>query len=325
MLSNILSMARKVRRSEHFKSLVATRKRMSIKARQRLNEGIFSIEIEAKLGFFGVMQMILFVLVYCEENALWPDISAKGGIYGDETATVDWFRVLFDCLRTPPPAIARRLRDRSAIRTSKIRDVSELGFRTDYEMSLSLAKASSLFNEYYRPARDVVANVDSISQNLGISKATLGVHFRGTDKVHEAGPVSWTLLCKSVEKIAAQRPELTAILLASDDVAFIEFFKHHSFALPLILAPAAYMPKGSRPIHFSGHPGLAIGREALVTCLLLARCGFLVKTASYLSGWAKIFNPSLPVWLLSPQLGRGYFPDRALWSDQMLGRVNFAS
>ena len=184
---------------------------------------------------------------------------------------------------------------------------------------------SSLFNDHYRPAADVIADVDSISNALDISKVTLAVHYRGTDKVHEAGQVSWDLICGSVDRILVQRPDLTAILLASDDVGFIEFFKNRRFKPPVILAPAAYMPKGSTPIHFSGHPGLAIGREALVTCLLLARSGFLIETTSYLSGWAKIFNPSLPVWLLSPQLGRGFFPDRALWSDQVPGRVSFTS
>jgi hypothetical protein len=82
------------------------------------------------------------------------------------------------------------------------------------------------------------------------------------------------------------------------------------------------MPKGGRPIHYSGYPGLEIGREALVTCLLLSRCGFLVKTPSYLSAWAKIFNPGLPVWLITPaSLGDEMFPDRALWREQESGKI----
>ena len=68
MLSNILSIARRLRRSDRFKSLIATGKRMSIMSRQFLNKGIFSIEIEARSGFFAVMQMILFIFAYCDEN-----------------------------------------------------------------------------------------------------------------------------------------------------------------------------------------------------------------------------------------------------------------
>jgi hypothetical protein len=31
------------------------------------------------------------------------------------------------------------------------------------------------------------------------------------------------------------------------------------------------------------------------------------------------------VWLSSPPLGRGFFPDRVLWSDQVQGKVSFQS
>ena len=75
------------------------------------------------------------------KTGLWPDISAKGGVYGDKSASVDWFGMLFERVRAPLLAMARRLDDRSAIQTSKVRDVSELGFRAQYEMRMSLARA----------------------------------------------------------------------------------------------------------------------------------------------------------------------------------------
>jgi hypothetical protein len=55
----------------------------------------------------------------------------------------------------------------------------------------------------------------------------------------------------------------------------------------------------------------------------LSRCGFLIKTASYLSAWSKILNPELPVWLVAPPIGGGFFPDRVLWHDQEAGIVRF--
>jgi hypothetical protein len=322
MLTRLLSAAKQIRRSDTFKDAVATPKRWAIARQQRTNGGIFSIEIESVSGFFAVMQTILFILLYCEENWLYPDISAKGGIYGDATGTVDWFGELFDTVQTPDPSIASKLHARSGFRTSRIRGVEELGFRTRYDRGLSLAKASALFNSHYRASAGVIKDVDSVCERLNISSSTLAVHYRGTDKVHEAGIVSPSLVCGAVEKIARTR-RFEQILLASDDLPFIRHFQSYPFELPITVAPAVYMPAAGKAIHFSGHPGLAIGREALVTCLLLSRCGFLIKTPSYLSGWAKIINPLLPVWLISPLLSRGLFPDRQLWMDQESGTVKY--
>jgi hypothetical protein len=319
----IISLAKRIRRSATFKLVIAGPTRLLIAARQRANRGVFSIEIEATAGFFAVMQTILFILLFCEKKHLHADISAKGGIYGEETGTVDWFAQLFEPLKIPEPSLAKRLQNRSDIRTSRIKGIEDLGFRSRYEMSLTLAEASALFNSHYRPRADVLAEVDAICDQLAISTSTLAVHYRGTDKIHEAGNMPWQVMFEAVEKMAAARPALTNILLASDETAFIESFLRHSFKIPVAIAPARYMPRGQVPVHFSGHPGLAIGREALLTCLLLSRCGFLIKTASYLSGWAKVLNPDLPTWLISPQYGRGQFPDRALWLDQISGRQGF--
>ena len=320
MAVGLLSIARKIRRSYAFKNTVAAPKRLAVKTQQRRNSGIFSVEIHGTSGFFAIMQMILFILIHCRDHGLYPDISAKGGIYGEESGTIDWFAELFENIARPSLLIAERLSKRTDIRTARIKDESELGFRSQYQMQLSLAEASELFNGRYRPAAIVRTDVESIARRIGISEKTLAVHYRGTDKVHEAGLVPWSSVCERVATIASNRPELTELFLATDEVEFAEYFKNWPFKLPVILAPAEYLPVGKRPVHYSGHPGLAIGREALITCLLLARCGFLLKTSSYLSGWAKILNPALPVWLIAPPT-EGYFPDRALWQDQQEGKI----
>jgi hypothetical protein len=325
VVSDILRIARKIRRSTAFKTVVSTPKRLSVKAIQQLNRGIFSVEIRANAGFFAVMQMILFILIHCRKNGLYPDVSAKGGIYGEETGTIDWFSELFESIQRPPSATAACLAERRYIRTSIISDEGELGFRSQYDLRLSLAEASELFNSHYRPSAAVCSEVDAIVNRIGISRTTLAVHYRGTDKVHEAGLVPWHLVCERVAAIVSKKRQFTEIFLATDEVEFAEYFKNWPFELPTILAPAEYLPMGNRPVHFSGHPGLAIGREALITCLLLTRCGFLLKTASYLSGWAKILNPELPVYLIASPIGAGFFPDRALWHDQQSGRVAFGA
>jgi hypothetical protein len=63
MASRLLSIARKIRRSDAFKNTVAAPKRLAVKTQQRLNRGIFSVEIQGNSGFFAIMQIGLFISV----------------------------------------------------------------------------------------------------------------------------------------------------------------------------------------------------------------------------------------------------------------------
>jgi hypothetical protein len=312
MLRKVVDRAKQIRRSEGFKHSVAMPRRISLHAKQRLNRGVFSIEIQENSGFFSVMQMVLFILMYCDEKCLTPCISARGGLYGDVEGKLDWFPVFFEAVH---PTLGAAVTHK--VRTSTVRDLVHLGFRERYECRLQLRSASELFFAYYRPAAHVFEEVDAICRTLGIGSSTLGAHFRGTDKTLEAVPVSWGSFCRQVESTLAENPHLTDIFISSDERAFIDFFIAWPFGKPVTVAPAKHLACGSTPVHFSGYPGLEIGREALVSCLLLANCGFLVKTPSYLSAWSKIFNPSLPVKLVSPPRPDAFwFPDSRLWLEQ---------
>jgi hypothetical protein len=313
MLKKVVDRARQLRRSEGFKHSVATPLRLSLYARQRLNRGVFAIEIRENSGFFSVMQMVLFILMYCDEKRLTPCISARGGLYGDPEGKTDWFSTFFEPVMTASTAQVTR-----KIRTSTVRDLVELGFRQRYEARLQLASASELFFRHYRLASHVEKEVDSICQSFDIGALTLGAHFRGTDKTLEAIPVSWGSFCHQIEGALADNPHLTNIFVSSDEPEFLSFFSAWPFSRPVKVAPAKLLARGKTPVHFSGYPGLEIGREALVSSLLLARCGFLVKTPSYLSAWSKIFNPLLPVKLVSPPRQDAFwFPDSRLWLEQV--------
>lgn len=320
MYRNILDLAKGVRRSEEFKYAVATPRRLALHATQHLNRGVFSIEIHEISGLFSVLQMVVFILMYCEEKGLTPQISARGRIYGDAEGKTDWFSELFETVQTQPANVWSRKGWSRKINTSKIEDLVDLGFRKKYERLLEIDSASRLFLSHYRPAASIATEVRSISQTLGLGTSTLGVHFRGTDKKGEAVTVSRDQFCDLVACVLKENPHLTSILVSSDELAFIEYFSARSFGVPVKLVPARYLASGTRPVHFSGYPGLEIAREALISCLLLANCGFLIKTPSYLSAWSKIFNPALPVRLSSPPLRDAYwFPDSRLWDEAVAG------
>jgi len=311
MIGNLIDIARQIRQSEGFKNALNTPVRLSLHGRQRLNRGYFVIEIRATSGFFSVMQIVLCCLLYCDERNLTPMISARGGSYGDAEGKVDWFGECFDNI-APLPVPPEGLR----LRTSIVSDLSDLGFRR-YELGLELKRASAVFLSNFRPAAAIRAEVGDICQRLGIGASTLGVHFRGTDKKYEAHTIEWDALCRMVETTLATDPQLKNIFVSSDEQAFLDYFVKREFGVPVNVAPARLLATGEKPVHFSGHPGLAIGREALVTSLLLASCGYLLKTPSYLSAWSKVFNPSLPVKLVVPPRDSAFwFPDSQIWSEQ---------
>jgi hypothetical protein len=315
MLRRVVDRVRQFRRSEGFKHSVATPIRFSLHARQRLNRSIFAIEIRENSGFFSVMQMVLFILMHCEEKRLTPRISARGGLYGDPEGRIDWFSALFESVRPSSAAPLPR-----KVRTSTVRDLVQLGFRQRYEAGLRLQSASELFRSYYRPASSIRDEVESICNRLAIDQSTLGVHFRGTDKKIEAMTVPWIDFCRLVEQTLALNPQLTNIFVSSDEQAFIDFFCAWPFSRPINVAPAELLSNGETPVHFSGYPGLEIGREALVSSLLLSNCGYLVKMPSYLSAWSKIFNPDLPVTLAAPPRPDAFwFPDSQIWLGQDVG------
>ncbi|MFM0022052.1 O-fucosyltransferase family protein [Paraburkholderia azotifigens] len=312
MLNKLIDIARHIRRSERFKHSISTPGRITLHAQQRLNRGYFAIEIRAHSGFFSVMQMVLFILMYCEEKRLTPLISARGGIYGDAEGKVDWFSEYFDTIGAVPLPTSN-----VRVRTSVVRDLGGLGFRRRYEPRLDLRHASALFRSHYQPAAPIRDEVDAIRKRLGIGASTLGVHFRGTDKKVEAHTIAWEAFCRLVEETLAEEPQLNSIFVSSDEQAFLDYFAKWDFPVPVSVAPARLLATGSTPVHFSGHPGLAIGREALVASLLLASCGYLVKTPSYLSAWSKMFNLSLPVKLaVPPREGAFWFPDSQIWNEQ---------
>lgn len=127
----------------------------------------------------------------------------------------------------------------------------------------------------------------------------------------------WIEFCRLVEQTLALNPQLTNILVSSDEQAFVDFFREWPFNRPVSVAPAKLLSKGEMPVHFSGYPGLEIGREALISSLLLSQCGHLVKMPSYLSAWSKIFNPELPVTLAVPPRPEAFwFPDSQIWTVQ---------
>ncbi|MFL2832353.1 MAG: hypothetical protein ACJ0BK_01920 [Coraliomargaritaceae bacterium] len=146
---------------------------------------------------------------------------------------------------------------------------------------------------------DVLNMIDAFAGDHFAGKETIGIHYRGTDKVHgrssEANHVSYT---KIYEMIKMQKPE-TMVFVATDEQNFIDFIKDRLG--DRVLSINAQRSSDGLPIHHqtervdANFDCYKIGLEAIMDCFLLARTNLLIRTDSNLSRVSTYLNPSLPV------------------------------
>lgn len=283
----------------------------------RLSRGAnaLDVEIDAKLGFFAQLNWCLYILAYCEERALHPNIRLIGAQYG-VASNRDWFHDFFDEVEGNEHAgLSHGESNGNKVAKLSIRHINETRFASLYASSMTIERAHQLFRSHYRikPHIETYVN-DFVTRELS-NGAAIGVHYRGTDKKSEAEPVNWLSCFNSVIKCASDHTEVKSVFLSSDDPRFIDWFSNHAKGtLTVISHPDEERSRDEQPVHTNRNGnGQRKGFEALVNCLLLSRCAALIRTASFLSGWSSIFNPLLPITLLNePYACTQWFPDREL-------------
>ncbi len=188
----------------------------------------------------------------------------------------------------------------------------------DYELlgqssTPDLARARALFKAHLRfaPATDV--ELAQARVRLPDLSRTVGVHYRGTDKVLEANRPSRQAALATVRE-ALHRTGCRDVLVATDEPSFADWLCGalpdavlHEYARPAT-------PPGV-PVHFAPGDPLRKSLEAVTLIRLLAACGALVRSPSYLSAWAQLLAPAMPVRILDPEaLRTPLFPERELFA-----------
>lgn len=146
---------------------------------------------------------------------------------------------------------------------------------------------------------DVLDMIDTFAYDHFSGKTTIGVHYRGTDKVNNISPeadrVSYT---KIYEMIRIQNSR-AMVFVATDEQNFIDFMKDRLG--DRVFSINAQRSTDDLPIHHqiervgANFDRYKIGLEAIMDCYLLARTNLLIRTDSNLSRISMHLNPSLPV------------------------------
>lgn len=288
---------------------------------QRYNHGFFAVNIRAEVGFFAQLNWCIYVFAHCKQLGLKPAVTLSSPFYTCENGD-NWLAYYFD-----GPAISAEGTDWMAgldVKVSHVSTIRQLGFRVNYGEQMTLDRANHLFKENLFLKEEVRTYIDRFVEGNFATKRVVGVHFRGTDKSLEASPVSFDHVARTVNEYLHNRPETTAIFVASDEGSFIDKMCRNFDGVEVICHPDSLRSSDGSAIHTQQREGdnYLKGRDALVNCLLLSRCDTLIRTASFLSGWSSVFNPSLPVIMLNrPYEHKTWFPDSVILENATLVNV----
>jgi len=275
--------------------------------RMRANRGICSIEIaNVGAGFFAQMTWCLYLLEYCQRHNLIPDIRLAGDSYRDPNRGPNWLDYYFDLARSSPSdELARGIRY-----TKKALEWEDMG--QPIGAAMSVEDGARILHCYLTPKPHIMRIVDDFWQTLNPDGPVIGVHFRGTDKSSEAPRVSLDYCLSIIKQCINETDTVHKVLLASDEQKFIDFIKQSLTEVAVYSRNDHYRSRGANepPVFLGEGGGYEKGEDALVNALLLSKCTTLIRTTSFLSAWASIFNPQLRVILLNkPYDDKLWFPE----------------
>lgn len=255
------------------------------------------------MGFFAHLNWCAEILFYCQKRGLRAQMSCTSPGYRDPERSANWLSYFFDLFHGTPHI------------DFCIAHISELCIPEKFFDGQTVERTSELLWCNLPIKQEISAKVDEFCDEHFRGKKILGVHFRGTDKAVEAPRVSEQAMRETVSNYLKTNNDVDALFVASDERSFQRYMRDSFPDIPIIHSQSN-VEAGYKVDLGSGN--YRKGEEALIDCLLLSRCGAVVRTASFLSAWASIFNPKLPIVMVNrPYEHSLWFPDRALIARSM--------
>lgn len=245
---------------------------------------IITIPEDLVEGLFGQVFLWIFeILPYLEEQDIVPEWQIRSKLYGDPE---QGFIVIPGLLE---PNVLKDISGRQPrlVKLLTLRDQGTVTLGNDWEY------LSELWSKYFSIPDRIAERADRFT-NLG---EALGLHYRGTDKnkaVEETNYVSEDDFLLVTDDFIGGHPEISKIFLASDENSFIERVR--------LRYPNHEVIESGPVVHHKdtgSGSGFAKGEHAILDCLLLSRCKYLLKCQSALSGFAKVLNPKLEAFRIS--------------------------
>lgn len=287
------------------------------RARQSRSGHLLVVEVNSWVGLFAHLETFLEISLHCERYNLTPCFMSTSSQYVDPQRGPNWFEYFFTNLQLSAED-SEKIKN-GQVPICRIEGIRQLGLPEDYDPQLNLRMAAQLIRKYIGIKSHVLEKVDTFVTTYFKNRSVLGIHYRGTDK--RSSPISYSDFRKSIDNFLLKNPAFDCLFVSSDEQSFVDFIKNEfRHTLSVFYHDDHERSKTKIAIHRSkSGDGFRKAEEAVLNCLLLSRCGALMKTASFLSGWSKLFNPDLLVILLNRPFERElWFPDRELLFENQI-------
>ena len=255
----------------------------------RRNHPYLLVDLSDKMGLGALLSLSVRVLDHAERRGLQPIIRFTNPLYSPNgRSDTDWLPLLFN-----------RRGDYDERRFPKSRFVRPYWHierrMSDAHGEIANRRRRELFLDHVKIADDVIAEVDAFCADQQIGSETLAIHYRGTDKYLEAPRVH---IGRMIDLVAEHADRYSSIFVATDEPEFLMEMREHFPHKKVRDLNCKWIYPNSQPAHLTPGNGAEKAREALLTMLVLSRCGLCIRTPSNLSEWAQVFNPDLPTILL---------------------------
>jgi hypothetical protein len=240
-------------------------------------------------GMFAVFASVLGILSFYENNQKhYPGLAVvlDSGRYLDLHKGKNWWEYFFE-----PIAMGNLKASKHYISLNEyLKLVPQIADRR---------RAADLIKKYVRVKPHIQADVDNYVRENFQGHYVIGIHHRGTDKVLETAIVpyakTYSVLNDVIKKLHPNDLSRLRVYVATDDQHFLNYLVEK---MPSIVIYSDFVRSStSAAIHNSAElydSNYQMGYEALIDCLLLSRCNFLIRPASSTLSMASMcFNPQL--------------------------------
>lgn len=242
-------------------------------------------------GMFSIFLMILGALDFFEKGD-YGDlvVNLNSPPYLEPLVGPNWWDYYFEPLEIAPP---KNLQYKYTFALEEAHF-----FAWDALLRMDRKRAYQLIQNYVRVKPVILNELEDFIQKNFSDSYVIGVHYRGTDKDTEVDMIPYEAIKEVIHEIINDIPlekqNDYKLFIATDEQRFLDYIKQ-SFSCPVIYTKSFRTSNGKAVHTSSGYSNYLKGKEALVDCLLLSRCDYLIRTESNLSKTSEHFNPSLPV------------------------------